>query len=501
MELSNISTVVRPRSSWQAIDLGFRMGREWFMPMVTAYLLLTLPVFLFLQFVLQGELNVWAATIFWWLKPLWERILLAFLSVRQFGETPSVKSQFQMWRKVALRQIIPTLLWRRLSPQRSYNMAIMQLENLSGERRAKRLMQFGGDNQQAAFWLTVVGAHIEVLITFALFILAYLLFPPEYNIGMNLLEIMSASEFALSLAGYAAMVLVAPFYIAAGFSLYLNQRTQIEGWDIEITFKRLVERQQARSKRPVGTLMLCIALIGGSMLMPKPVMAAQQQTTSEQQKVREMAKEILLQPPFTRMETKSYPEFYLEHKPAESEDTDSKSMELGWLGSLLGFLAGSIEWLIAALIIGLIIIIAVRYRHAILELIPSQFANNAKETTKVVMGLDIDEASMPDDLVGTAQTLWSQGEKRQALSLLYRGALSELVSRRQLEVHDSFTEGECLSQVRGRTSNEIYHYFEDITRHWQRLAYAAVIPDEQAMTQLFKQWPQVFARTDDESKR
>src|SRR5690606_28081180 len=36
-----------------------------------------------------------------------------------------------------------------------------------------------------------------------------------------------------------------PFYVAAGFALYLNRRTLLEGWDIEVALRRIATRHAA----------------------------------------------------------------------------------------------------------------------------------------------------------------------------------------------------------------------------------------------------------------
>ena len=42
---------------------------------------------------------------------------------------------------------------------------------------------------------------------------------------------------------YALVILaLEPFYVAAGFALYLNRRTLLEGWDIELALRRIAER-------------------------------------------------------------------------------------------------------------------------------------------------------------------------------------------------------------------------------------------------------------------
>ena len=55
------------------------------------------------------------------------------------------------------------------------------------------------------------------------------------------------------------VTLIEPFYVGAGFALYLNCRTRIEGWDVELAFKRL-------ARRLTKTALLWLAL--GSFVMP-----------------------------------------------------------------------------------------------------------------------------------------------------------------------------------------------------------------------------------------
>jgi hypothetical protein len=44
---------------------------------------------------------------------------------------------------------------------------------------------------------------------------------------------------------FTAFGLVGPIYAAAGFTLYLNRRIELEGWDIELKFRRLTARLAA----------------------------------------------------------------------------------------------------------------------------------------------------------------------------------------------------------------------------------------------------------------
>jgi hypothetical protein len=47
-----------------------------------------------------------------------------------------------------------------------------------------------------------------------------------------------------------------PIYVACGFSLYLNRRTVLEAWDIELVFRQLRKRLNGASVALLLTIML-----------------------------------------------------------------------------------------------------------------------------------------------------------------------------------------------------------------------------------------------------
>jgi len=64
----------------------------------------------------------------------------------------------------------------------------------------------------------------------------------------------------LSNAFYAlVLVFWEPIYVACGFSLYLNRRTVLEAWDLELVFRRL--RQRLSSAAPLLMLVIGLTLL------------------------------------------------------------------------------------------------------------------------------------------------------------------------------------------------------------------------------------------------
>jgi Domain of unknown function (DUF4129) len=89
-----------------------------------------------------------------------------------------------------------------------------------------------------------------------------------------------------------------------------------------------------------------------------------------------------------------------------------------------------------------------------------------------VRGLDIRPESLPDDVGAAALGLLDAGREREALSLLYRGALSRAVHRHGVAIGPSATEGEALRAVNATLDPGGAAYFTDLVAIWQRAVYA-----------------------------
>src|SRR3546814_7101959 len=50
------------------------------------------------------------------------------------------------------------------------------------------------------------------------------------------------AQFALHAVVWVATSAIEPFYVGAGLGLYLNRRTRIEAWDVEIALRRKIGR-------------------------------------------------------------------------------------------------------------------------------------------------------------------------------------------------------------------------------------------------------------------
>lgn len=102
------------------------------------------------------------------------------------------------------------------------------------------------------------------------------------------------------------------------------------------------------------------------------------------------------------------------------------------------------------------------------------------------------DSTHPDHLPEHAWQLWQAGQRAQALSLLYRGALMVLTTRDKLTVPASATEGDCLRLIQYSQSAELRAYFSELTRYWQATAYAQCFPADETVHSLCDKWAHYF---------
>ena len=161
-------------------------------------------------------------------------------------------------------------------------------------------------------------------------------------------------------------------------------------------------------------------------------------------------------------------------KNAKEPATDNPAW-LDWLLNLfrwVGEVGRIFVWVACAIVAAVIVIFVVRIiRAARLER-----SGIAAFAPTHVRDLDIRPESLPDDIGASARELWNRGEHRQALALLYRGALSRLVHAHGVPIKHSSTEGECVSLAAQHLNASATAYFAQLVRVWQRAVYGGNDP-------------------------
>lgn len=246
MQLERIIIVLRQRTPWEAMDLGVILMRQLWPVIFFPWLIMISLVLSFVLFAEYQGLLYFGGFFMWLIKPIYESMILYVLSRGIFGDnlsTSKIYGAYKIWIKTGL---LTTLLFWRLSPSRSFNMPVHMLEGLSGEKRKKRLLALHNVKGAHSTWLTVIGVHFEYVVALTLYVFLFY-FAPDTTAGYvaSMFE-KPDDQLVWLLIGsviYAiTLFILEPFYVASGFLLYLNRRTQLEAWDVELDFKKIAKR-------------------------------------------------------------------------------------------------------------------------------------------------------------------------------------------------------------------------------------------------------------------
>lgn len=476
MRLEDLTIALRPRQPWEAVDLGCTLVRRDYGAVLTLWLISVLPVWIILGALLWNQ-PMWFGLITWWLKPLYDRLPLFYLSRAAFGAKPTLKQALREWPRLWSRFLFSALLLRRLSFIRSFALPVLMLEGQRGKAANKRVRALAGDGGSSGSTLTWVFIKLEIAVWLGLTALMSSIGPeaglPDFGEMFQnpdaFFETTLAQQWFSNILYLATMTLLEPFYVGAGFGLYLNSRTKIEGWDVELTFRRLAERL-----RPVVAAMIAFACLLAPLLQAQDA----EKPVDETQGVESVLKEILAEPEFKEHST-------TQRMWVSNSESKKNLPEMPWLGVLI--------FSIAAVFVSFLIFLAIRWlvqnKHLFGFSATLRKPSPEPPPPRVVMGLDIARESLPDDIVAAARAAWSQGHLREALSLLYRGSLSRLVEQKRLPIRDSDTEDDCLMQVAKIGEPGVTDFFRQLTLIWVRAAYAGQEAHGQEFDQLCQTWP------------
>lgn len=472
MRLEDLTIALRPRQPWEAVDLGCTLVRRDYGQILSLWLLSVMPLWILLAVALRDHPG-WFGFAVWWLKPLYDRLPLYHLSRAAFGARPTLKQSLREWPRLWSRFLLSALLFRRLSFIRSFALPVWMLEGQRGRAVGKRLKALATDGGGSGSSLTWVFVKLELAVFFGITFLVSNIGPsnslPDWSDFFQnpeaYLEVTPAQQWATNLIYMLAMTLVEPFYVGGGFGLYLNSRTKIEGWDIELTFRRMAER--LRPAAMVGVLL---------WLVCAPALLHAQQPHDDKE-VQATLQEVLSRPEF-------------------KEHSRTQSM---WVPDNLsgGPGAPALEWLgpvfygIGISLLGVLIYFVVRWAMQNRHIFDYSggLKNSGPQGPRILMGMDIASENLPDDIVGAARAAWAAGRLREAVSLLYRGSLSRLVEQQRLPIRDSDTEDDCLQHVAQAGDGPVTSFFRQLTLVWVRAAYAGREAQAPEFDRLCSTWP------------
>ena len=562
MDLDRLQVVLRRRGVHEAMDLGLRLLQRWSGPVYRAWFATVLPAWgLIIGITYALDLLWLGLLLIWWLKPLWDRVPLFVVSRAIFGATPTVREVWRSLRRLWTHQALADLTWYRFAPGRSMLMPVGQLEGLTGRPAMVRRQVLGrGTELAGATGLLFAGMTLELIVATGFLGLVLMMLPDTP--GLDVEAIFDAMDTGTGplwarlapVAGWlAAVTVIEPAYVASGFALYLNRRTALEGWDVELSFRRLAARVAARA-RIAGAIFLAAWVAGStpthaSDAIPVENIPALDDSTMElrptvdlvvadpshvdptpgpdpttTEAVDAAAEVVFARPEFgydrevTRWEAKELPTFAgFDLTPLTEwfawladwsfadwldgwfdgwfdgmETEDTPDTDAGWFGDGLSNMLEVVLWgLVAALIAACAMLLY--QRRADFATAP-RLDDEPRRIASTAGG----DLRGPRVVLAPEATIpekvwatWVGGDTDNALAMLYNAALAELATGRDLELDDAWTEGDCARAVGAQVGGAPAEYFQRVVRARTHVSYAHRPPADHIVRSLCDDWTQL----------
>lgn len=510
MRIDALTVVLRPRSSWEAVELGTALVRRHARAVWRPWLACTLPAFAVANALawLVGTPAL-ALLAMWWLKPVFDRVVLHVLAHAVFGDVPDTRATLRGAFRGGGRAMLGYLTWRRLSPARALLLPVDVLEGGSAKAARDRRRVLAGPAYGVASLCLMLFSAFESAVTLGLAMLAFLFVPNEYvqdvmgAVWQHIRDAPPWLQLLENTLAWAATSLVEPFYVGSGFGQYLNRRTEIEAWDIELAFRRLRERLSAMTT--AAALMLALMLVPWSAHAAAPAFVPASTSRPASAPVRPTPGRTATTCPIPARDPQALQRIFgREHQDpaafARAVDQAYADPRLrprrkvsmwvarhpsaprkasgapAWLEGFARVVAAIGEiglWLLAG---ALVLVLALTARHWWPWLHGVASDPRAPEAP-VVDSVAADAAPLPDDIVGAARRLWQSGQPREALALAYRAAVEAMLAATGRVLPPGATEAQCLrtAQALPETSRRV---FARVVRQWQYAAWAERLPTQ-----------------------
>lgn len=517
MKLESLRVELRPRTPWEAVELGTALVRRNAAAIWIPWLLLVAPVFVAVNLAALAAGRIWIAWLaMWWLKPLFDRIPLFVLSRAVFGETPGVRATLAAQRSWGWRAMRGHLSWRRISLVRALALPVDLLEGADPARLRERRRVLGDAVRGQGMLLTLVCLLFVAALSLSMLSLALLFVPWEFlpesvRATWSLLTVQPPpwAQFALHAVAWIATSAIEPFYVGAGFGLYLNRRTRIEAWDVEIALRRM----RTRLASTATALLLAVAV---ASTLPLPSQAAPRTPTAQDDDrapatrsdrvgrprsadaldLGELFGEARVDDPgFARAVEQAYrdpllrPKRTQSHWQARQRERHAPPPNLAFpaLAKIVAFIGEFGLWL---LLFALLVLLAATAKRWLPWLRGGLVARTSPAPVEVA------DAALPDvlpeDIAAAARRLWREGRPRRALALLYRASVEAMAARAAVTLVPGATESECLRASRRMPDPQDRDAFARVVRVWQYAAYAQRLPGQEEFDGLLDTLAQRF---------
>jgi hypothetical protein len=455
-------TAPKQKDSREAADSGLLLWRENFINFIPFF---AIPFWIcaFALRLLPGKLQYFSWLILWLLKPLFDRIILHIISIRFFDSGSSFKRLLKGLGKSLLRGLAGDLLWRRFSPLRSAMMPerVLEPRKKTGKEKAQRrkLLKNGGIN--FCFFLTLWGIAVEYALLSGEFFFVTLTANYFANIDFSLnMEFWGKAEIYIFAAWCINYIIIETIYVCMGFSLYINSRINVEGWDLEIMFRGFAEKLKSR-KTAVALIVFCFVCL----FSPVNTFAQKMQNNTTDVPLETLQK-ILDSPDFGSEKDSWGIRFKKQPEPNNFNFDINPAMEK--LRTIFAFI---LRFILIMLIAALAVFLFLYARKLVNE------RNTAvkKSAASVLRGIPL---LNPDDLLEKAAYFFEHENLRLAWGYCTAAAILSWSLYRGLAFPPNATESECADMVKSMTPDnpDEAGAFCSLINDWINFAYADRLP-------------------------
>ena len=448
---------LRHKDPREAADAGILLWRENFASFII-FFAIPFWVCAFALRLLPGKAQYFSWLILWLLKPLFDRPVLHIISVRFFENGADMRRLLRGIGKVLYTGLLGDLLWRRFSPFRAAVMPARVLEprKKTGNKFADRIKLLKNGGLSYCFLLSCWGVALEIaLLTgeILFFILMAVFLGMDFDIFSW--SFIKSAEIYIFAAWCINYMLVETMYICKGFSLYINSRIEVEGWDIEVIFRSFAEKLR---KKKAGGLLIVLCLF--CLFLPVKSLAAEEVPLEKLQNI--------LESPDFGGEKDSWG-IRFKNPPQERDIPDFN------INPALEKLR-----LIFAYVLRFFLIIFIAALAVLLFLYARKFINKRNFAANEYAATILHEtlAENPQALLEKALYFFEQGNLRMAWGYCTAAAILSWMLYRGVDFPPNATENDCADIVSSMPafSRDEVQGFCHLIKHWVNFAYAGRLP-------------------------
>ena len=365
----------------------------------------------------------------------------------------------------------------RLSWFRACTSPISALEGTDRGTQLHRRKWLFSPEERIDLVVTILGLLIELIAVIGVLNLMIFLFgfrdrpdvreAQQFNFSD---PIPGPAKVLLMCAVFFVMSVTAAFYVSIGFAIYLCRRTVMEGWDLEMGFKKLLRRLGIAAM----ALVVCIPSVDAI-------------ADVEAKESARLIEDVLAQPDFNQAENSSLPKHLRDFLENLSFEDETASRGNSAIGNIIAELFKLL--LIGALIYALFLFFYKFYLSYGFD------RANKKPGSQTPFKQSERSKKLPSNVLAVIRKHWEQGETREALALLYNASVVYMDGRFTCAIRDCDTEGECLRKTRG-TEMQARFTFVEITNLWRNVAYGGTTPTQSMFDDAISKFTENIMDTD-----